>query len=325
VRSADDWLDAPPPLAALASRPAPAQVGNVRVGTASWTDPTLLRSGAFYPPAANTPERRLRYYTRHFPVVEVDATYYALPTIERARAWVARTPPDFLFGVKAYAAMTGHPLEPGRLDRDLQAALPPPLRTGRSIRTDELPPAVREEIWVRFRAAIEPLRAAGKLGYVLLQLPKWFRPTSASVAYLEAASARLPGVTVAVEFREAGWMAEARRARTLDLLRGQGLVYVSVDEPQGTPASVPPVAATTSEALAVVRFHGRRAATWNTPGTGVGERFRYLYREDELAEWVDRIRGLAARSRSALVLMNNCHGHAAVQNAKELADLLRAA
>src|SRR5262244_1023152 len=101
--------------------------GDIRVGTASWTEKTLLESGTFYPPAARTPELRLRYYAERFRVVEVDATYYALPSARNAAAWVERTPDDFSFGVKAFAAMTGHPVEPRRLDRDLAAALPPSL------------------------------------------------------------------------------------------------------------------------------------------------------------------------------------------------------
>src|SRR5206468_651342 len=130
----DDWLAAVPPLAALDRGPLPARVGNVGFGTASWTDRSLLASRAFYPPAASTPERRLRYYARHFPVVEVDATYYALPSAANARAWAARTPADFAFGVKAYAALTQHPLEPARLDQDLQRALPRELRRKRGAR-----------------------------------------------------------------------------------------------------------------------------------------------------------------------------------------------
>ena len=135
-----DWLRDPPALASLARGPEPARVGNVRIGTASWTEQTLLASRTFYPRAANTPERRLRYYARHFGVVEVDATYYALPTSAHAHAWVDRTPADFVFGVKAYAAMTGHPVEPARLDRDLMQLLPKTLRTARNAR--DLPPEV---------------------------------------------------------------------------------------------------------------------------------------------------------------------------------------
>lgn len=321
----ETWLDTPPPAAALRAGPMPARVGNVLLGTASWTERTLVESRTFYPAAVTTPERRLRYYARHFPLVEVDATYYALPTAERARAWDVRTPPDFTFGVKAYAAMTGHPVELARLDRDLVAGLPAALRKKRRVYPRELPAEVRDEIWRRFRAAVRPLEHAGKLGYVLFQMPKWFAPERESRAFLEALRERFPGPPLAVEFRQAGWMTDARREKTLGLLAEHGLVYVSVDEPQGTPASVPPVAAVTSDALAVVRFHGRRLETWTRPGVGTTERFRYLYAPGELAEWVEPIRGLARRTRNVLVLMNNCYRDHGVQNAKELADLLATA
>jgi uncharacterized protein YecE (DUF72 family) len=319
------WLLAPPPATALARGPEPARVGNVRVGTASWTERTLVASGAFYPAVVNTPERRLRYYARHFPVVEVDATYYALPSARTAAAWAERTPADFRFGVKAHAALTGHPLEVARLDRDLQRELPTALRARRRVYPRDLPAAVVDELWRRFRTGLEPLEAAGKLDYLLFQMPSWFAPARASEVYLESLPVRLPGARIAVEFRQAGWMAPDRRGRTLDLLRGRGLVYVSVDEPQGTRASVPPLAETTSGVLAVVRFHGRRLDTWTRPGVGTTERFGYLYREEELAEWVPRIRALARRSRDVHVLLNNCHRESAVRNAKELAALLASA
>ena len=133
---------------------------------------------------------------------------------------------------------------------------------------------------------------------------------------------RLAPLPVAVEFRQAAWMADQGRERTLDLLRRRGLVYVCVDEPQGTRRSVPPVAAVTSPDLAVVRFHGRRRETWERPGVSTTERFGYLYRPEELAEWVPAIRGLAHEARAVCVLMNNCHREYAVRNAKELATLL---
>jgi uncharacterized protein YecE (DUF72 family) len=321
-RVPDGGLAEPPPDPALDRGPVPARVGNVSVGTASWTERTLIASRAFYPPVANTPERRLRYYAHHFPIVEVDATYYALPSGAHARAWAERTPADFAFGVKAYAALTGHPIEPARLDRDLQATLSAALRRQRRVYPRDLPDELRAALWERFHAALAPLRDAGKLAYLLFQMPRWFTPTRANAAVLAAVPDRLPGTPIAVEFRQAGWMAPERAARTLAFLREHGLVYVSVDEPQGTAASVPPVAAATSDDLAVIRFHGRRTATWTKPGATTTERFGYLYAPEELREWVPRIRALAARTRTVHVLMNNCHRQAAVQNAKDLAGLL---
>ncbi len=297
-------------------------MSDVRVGTASWTEKTLLESGAFYPATARTPEARLRYYAERFSVVEVDATYYALPSARNAAAWAERTPADFRFGVKAFAAMTGHPVEPRRLDRDLAAALPASHRSVRSLDAELLPAAVVDEIWRRFRANLEPLVAAQKLAYVLLQMPPWVAPSDESRATIEAAAARLPGMRCAVEFREAGWMAAPRAEHTLDWLRRRGLVYVCVDEPQGTRASVPPIAEATSAALAIVRFHGRRRETWTRPGVPTTERFRWHYATAELSEWVPRIRTLATRARSVLALMNNCYRDHAVRNAQDLAALL---
>jgi uncharacterized protein YecE (DUF72 family) len=117
-------------------------------------------------------------------------------------------------------------------------------------------------------------------------------------------------------------MAPGRQERTLALLRDHGLVYVCVDEPQGTSASVPPVAEATSEELAVVRFHGRKLGTWTKPGASTTERFGYQYSPAELREWVPKVRALARRTRGVHVLMNNCHRQSAVQNAKDLAEML---
>jgi uncharacterized protein YecE (DUF72 family) len=317
-----DPLAAPPPLDSLRGAPEPARAGNILVGTASWTDRTLLESRAFYPPTVKTPAERLRYYAHHFPVVEVDATYYALPSLRNTQAWAERTPADFVMGVKAFAALTGHPLEPKRLDPDLATALPPALRRKAIVRANEISPELLGQLWKRFVDALAPLCAVAKLGYVLVQLPPWFRPTRDALDYLERLPERLRGLPVAVEMRCADWFTHERGVQTLTRLRALGLSYVSVDEPQGTPASVPPLAVATHDDFAVVRFHGRRADTWTRAGVGTTERFKYRYTPVELAEWVPRLRTLARTTRRVLVLMNNCHRESAVQNAKDLARLL---
>jgi uncharacterized protein YecE (DUF72 family) len=296
---------------------------DVRVGTASWTEKTLLESGTFYPQSARTAEQRLRYYAARFRVVEVDATYYALPSARNAVAWVERTPDDFLFGVKAFSAMTGHPVEPKRLDRDLVAALPPAMQRARSIVAGILPPEIDDEIWRRFRDNLTPLRKADKLAYVLLQMPPWFAPSDETRAHLERMVTRLGDLRCAIEFRESGWLAPDQAETTLGWLQRRKLAYVCVDEPQGTRASVPPIAEATSNDLAVVRFHGRRVETWTRPGVSTTERFQYRYATDELSEWVPRIHALARRTSRVLALMNNCYRSYAVENATELAALLR--
>src|SRR5258708_6606212 len=145
-----------------------AGMGQVRVGTASWTDRTLISSG-WYPPEADTPERRLRYYARQFPLVEVDATYYALPAEQTAAAWAARTPARFTFNIKAFSLFTQHPTRVAALPADLRPAAE---KAGKDrVYLKDVDPAVAVQAWDRFLAALEPLREAGKLGTILLQFP----------------------------------------------------------------------------------------------------------------------------------------------------------
>src|SRR5215207_2896731 len=268
----------------------------VRVGTASWTDPTLLKSG-WYPKGANDAESRLRFYATQFPIVEVDATYYYLPREQQAGLWVDRTPPDFVFNIKAFSLLTGHPTR------------------------RKAPPEDQAEVWRRFRDALPPLDSAGKLGAVLMQYPEWFTPRRSSREELAAVRDRLGGYQACVEFRNAAWLATDReRDRTLGLLRDLDLPLVCVDMPQGFRSSVPPIAEATSPALSVVRFHGRDPEAWKKKT--VTERFRYLYSEKELAEWVPKVEHLSESAREVHVLMNNCYRDQAVTNAAQLADLL---
>ncbi|HEY3255777.1 MAG TPA: DUF72 domain-containing protein, partial [Polyangiaceae bacterium] len=90
-------------------------MARIFVGTASWTDKTLIASGRFYPAKENTPEDRLRYYASQFPLVEVDSSYYAIPEARVAQFWAGRTPPSFLFNVKAFRLLTGHQTAPAAL------------------------------------------------------------------------------------------------------------------------------------------------------------------------------------------------------------------
>jgi uncharacterized protein YecE (DUF72 family) len=297
--------------------------GVVRVGTASWTDPTLLKSG-WYPKGANDAESRLRFYATQFPIVEVDATYYYLPREEQAGLWVDRTPPDFVFNIKAFSLLTGHPTRRKALPEDLLDEVAPEHRDKQRFYVSHLSADGQAEVWRRFRDALLPLDSAGKLGAVLLQYPEWFTPRRSSREELAAIRDRLGGYQVCVEFRNAAWMATDRdRDRTLGLLRDLDLPLVCVDMPQGFRSSLPAIAEATSPALTVVRFHGRDPEAWEKKT--VAERFRYLYTEKELAEWVPRVGHLAESAREVHVLMNNCYRDQAVTNAAQLAGLLSSA
>jgi uncharacterized protein YecE (DUF72 family) len=297
--------------------------GSVRVGTASWTDPTLIKSG-WYPKGATSAEARLRHYASQFPIVEVDATYYYLPREDQAGLWVERTPPDFVFNVKAFSLLTGHPTRRKALPEELLEEVAPEHRDKQRFYASHLSPDGVAEVWRRFRDALLPLDSAGKLGAVLLQFPEWFTPRRSSREELRAVRDRLPGYQVCVEFRNATWMATDRdRERTLELLEELRLPLVCVDMPQGFRSSMPAVAEATTPELAVVRFHGRDPKAWQQKT--VSERFRYHYQEQELQEWVPKVQHLAEGAREVHVLMNNCYSDYAVTNARQLMDLLSSA
>jgi uncharacterized protein YecE (DUF72 family) len=297
--------------------------GSVRVGTASWTDPTLIKSG-WYPKGATSAEARLRHYASQFPIVELDASYYYLPREDQAGLWVERTPPDFVFNVKAFSLLTGHPTRRKALPEDLLEEVAPEHRDKQRFYASHLSADGVAEVWRRFGDALLPLDSAGKLGAVLLQYPEWFTPRRSSREELRAVRERLPGYQVCVEFRNATWMATDRdRERTLELLEELRLPLVCVDMPQGFRSSMPPVAEATSPDLAVVRFHGRDPKAWQQKT--VSERFRYHYQEQELQEWVPKVQHLAEGAREVHVLMNNCYSDYAVTNARQFMDLLSSA
>jgi uncharacterized protein YecE (DUF72 family) len=295
-------------------------VGRLHVGTASWTDKTLLESG-WYPPEANTPEERLRFYASRFDVVEVDSTYYGLPSERNAALWVERTPPDFTFDVKAFSLMTGHPVLVRGLPKDIREALPE--GGGARISAKEITPDAVERIWEMFRSALMPLHSAGKLGLVMFQYPQWFMPGSKARGEILAARERLPDYEIAVEYRQGAWFTDEDATRkTLDFHRAEGIPFVAVDMPQGFKVSVPPVAEATSDRFAVVRFHGRRAETWTKKDVHPTERFRYDYSDGELGEWVPRVRAMMEGAKETHALFNNCYRDHAVRNARSFGDLV---
>ena len=304
----------------------PIEIGraSVRIGTASWTDPTMTAPGVFYPPDAGTAEDRLVYYANQFPIVEVDATYYALPARRTGELWLERTPADFTFDIKAHALMTGQPSELKRLPKDIRESLPAELLEQKRVYARDLPDEITDEIWARFLDGIEPLRSSGKLGAVFLQYPRWFFPTSESRDEIVKARERLGDTPFAVELRHASWFNDKNRERTIAFLTKYEIPFVMVDAPPGTKSSLPPMELVTSPKLAVVRFHGRRTETWEKAGIPVVERFRYLYDEGELGEWVPRIRQAAGQVPEIHVLMNNCYANYGTTNAREIADLLAA-
>src|SRR6188472_3828456 len=225
----------------------------VRVGTASWTDPTMTAAGVFYPSDAGSAEERLQFYASRFPVVEVDATYYALPSRRLSELWVERTPPDFVFDIKAHALLTGQPTETKRLPKAIREALPATLADKPRLYAKDLPGELLAEVWHQFADGLAPLAESGQLGAVFLQYPKWFFTSSENRDAIREVKAALDpyGLAVAVEFRNATWFNEKNAERTLRFLTDEGIPLVMVDGPQGFKSSIPPVVAATSPTLSV--------------------------------------------------------------------------
>jgi uncharacterized protein YecE (DUF72 family) len=237
--------------------------------------------------------------------------------------WAERTPDGFVFHVKAHALMTGQPTETRRLPKAIREALPDDVKDKPRVYAKALPAELQDEVWDAFRRGIEPLRAAGRLGAVLLQFPRWVFPSHETREHIRSAKARMGDVPVSVEFRHGSWFNEKNAERTLRFLTDEKIPYVMVDEPQGFKSSVPPVVAVTSPDLAIVRFHGRNVQTWEEKNLTPAERFRYLYDDDELADWVPRVVTVAKETKRTDLVFNNCFANYGTTNASQIASLLR--
>lgn len=286
-----------------------------RVGTASWTDPTLLKA-AFYPPNAKSAEARLRFYADHFDTVEVDSTYYALPNERNAVLWAERTPDDFLFNIKAFALLTQHQAETRALPSAVRTLLPK--QTLQERRFGHPPADVLELCFEMFRGALRPLRDAGKLGCILFQFPPWFTARQSNEAYIDYCRAHMPGDQLAIEFRHASWFGE-QLGHTLEFLAQRRLTLVCFDAPDAPSIPKPPFTATAD--IAYVRFHGHNRQAWFQRTTTAAERFKYLYSQDELRHSADKLRQLRG-TKTAHVIFNNCYGDYGVRNAGTMKQLL---
>jgi uncharacterized protein YecE (DUF72 family) len=297
-------------------------VGRILIGTASWTDPTLVKDGHFYPPDVKTSEERLKYYASKFPIVEVDSTYYFPPSERNSVLWIERTPKDFTFNVKAYSLLTNHPTKRDSLYAEVKDALPDDVSEKARVYRENLPSELVDQVWQRFHDALMPLHSAGKLGAILFQFPEWFVIGRKNKDYIVEAARRLEDFRIAIEFRNESWLNDRNREETLGFLERHDLPLVCVDMPQGFRSSIPRFAAATAEDLSMVRFHGRDPEVWAKKNVPTSERFRYHYSKEELQEWVQPIGDLSEQTRETHVLMNNCYRDYAVNNARDLGGLL---
>lgn len=297
---------------------------SILVGSASWADPALVACGRFYPPECRTAEDRLRFYASQFPLVEVDSSYYGMPTPHNAQLWAQRTPPGFTFNVKAFRLFTGHWTPRETLHRDLREVLGPGLPP--TLYYAGLPPEVRDELWRRFVAALAPLKDAGKLGAVHFQFAPWMASNRASRSHVEHCVEKMQGHLVAAEFRHGSWFLGEQLEETLAWERELGLVHTIVDAPRGFAGGMLCVWDVANPRLALLRLHGRNAEAGNRAGTGAptgSGRFDYWYSPDELAAMVPEIRHLSTQAAAVHVIFNTNHEDQGQANARLMREVLR--
>ena len=290
--------------------------GVIRIGTCSWAKRCLIESGAFYPPSISSSERRLKFYASHFDTVEVDSSYYAIPPTHMAQAWAARTPEKFLFHVKAYGALTGHPVAPKALPEEWRGVLRP------SDLSDELlqvtDPAQLRAMAEAFATALAPLKSTRKLGFVIFQFPPWFTCKNANRDYLVFCRELVAGIPVAVEFRHGSWLTSRHAPETLSFLREHKITYITCDEPQYGDLRSAPFLPEATTSMAYLRLHGR-SPDWRGCLRSSND---YRYGNVELQEVAAAARRLTLRTRAAFVMFNNCHGGHAAVNGLEMKKLL---
>ena len=241
--------------------------------------------GRFYPETVKQKDW-LRYYAQRFNCLEINASYYRLMPAATYQRMMEHVPPGFQFTVKTYRTLTH---EAG---------------------------SENEADFATFIASLRPLRETGEFGCVLAQFPTSFHNTPENRGYLAGFRDRFAGIPLVVEFRGREWLDDA----VLDYLREREMGFCAVDEPQFK-TLMPPIAVATSP-IGYIRFHGRNYQEWWKGGEGGKERYDYLYRKEELEEWVPKIQHVASETQRVYVFMNNCFQGQAAANAVDMRKLL---
>ena len=244
-----------------------------------------------------------------------------MPAAQVAQLWAERTPPGFIFNVKAFRLFTGHQTSPAVLPKDIAAALGPIGK--KNVYYKDLPAELTDELWRQYREGIEPLKSAGKLVAVHFQFAPWVAYHPRNLEHIEECQRQLDGYLLAVEFRNQTWFEGKHTAATLDFERHRGLVNVVVDAPPDIPNTIPSVWEVTHPQLAIVRLHGRNHGTWNLKGlSSSAERFNYDYTTAELAELAQRTRELSRQVEMTQVIFNNNYEDQGQRNGREMIALL---
>jgi uncharacterized protein YecE (DUF72 family) len=275
------------------SSAAPAAI--LRVGPAGWSYPDW--AGYVYPSRRPKGFHEAAYLAEFFDTIEINTSFYQPLRPDHAANWIDRVSanPSFVFTAKLWQRFTHDPAAAASIS------------------------AVQDERAVR--AGFDVLRAANKLGAVLLQFPFSFHRTEETVAYLSAVLKRFSEYPLVVEVRHASW----NSPETLTLLRDNRAGFCNIDQPI-IGRSLTPSAQVTSP-VGYVRLHGRRYDTWFTDDTTVPahERYNYLYSPEELSPWIARVRNVSEHACDTFVVTNNHFQGKSVVNALQLISILKGA
>lgn len=265
----------------------------IYAGLTGWGDHPIV-----YSPGSKAKDK-LTDYTGHFPIVELDSSFYAVQPEKNIRKWIAETPDSFQFIVKAYQAMTGH------------------LR-------GENPFDSEEEMYEAYIKSIRPLKEAGKLAMVLLQFPPWFDCVKENVDEIKRIIIKLDEFDLAIEFRHQSWYAEGLREKTFEFLKENKLIHSVCDEPQAGDGSIPLVPVSTRSDKVLFRLHGRNVHGWlNTGNANNWREVRYLYdyNQKELQDISKAVKELEKMADTVYVIFNNNSGGHAAEDAKQFQQM----
>lgn len=263
----------------------------ILIGLTGWGDHDSLYRSTI--PARD----KLKEYAGYFPIVEVDASFYAIQPKQNSTKWIKDTPESFQFIIKAYQGMTGHQRGP-------------------------IPFGNKKEMYTAFIDSLEPYQK--KLAMVLFQFPPWFDCKKENVEYLRWCREEMGDIPCALEFRHQSWFLPEYIDKTLDFMKNENWIHSICDEPQAGESSVPTVLAVTGPDKVLVRFHGRNVQGWNKRTGQNWREVRYLYRynQKELIEWAKNLEQLEARCKQVYALFNNNSGGDAADNAKQMIEIL---
>lgn len=243
---------------------------------------------------------KLKTYSGHFPLVELDASYYAIQPERNIQKWIKETPDRFEFVVKIHQALTLH--------ADYKAF------------ADS-----RQELFEQFKLMLQPLIEHRKLAMVLVQFPPWFDCTTQNINYILYVREQLKDIPMCVEIRHQSWFNEQFKEQTLAFLTEHQIIHAVVDEPQVKEGSVPLVNRITAD-KAFVRYHGRNKQGWTKKDMTDQEwrdvRYLYDYNKEELTDLAKKVKILEQKAKKVYVVFNNNSGGHAAQNAKVYQDIL---